>query len=82
MWYQDSSVLHGYIAIASYTSWAVPMWQTQVENEHYSTVSGPANSISYISRMLVEITPDFLCPFMNDWTTCTVNFRATASGSL
>ena len=34
--------------------------------------------ISYISRML---TPDFLCPFMNDWTTYTVNFRATATGS-
>ena len=25
-----------------------------------------ANSISHISRMLIEITPDFLCPFMND----------------
>ena len=31
----------------------------------------------------IEITPDFLCPFMNDWNycTCTVNFRATATGS-
>ena len=25
-----------------------------------------ANSISYISECFIEITPDFLCPFMND----------------
>ena len=38
------------------------MWQSQVENEHYFILSG-LNSIGYI---LIEITPDFLCPFMND----------------
>ena len=55
------------------------MWQTQVENENYSTV------ISGLIRLVIiilslecfnEITPDFLCPFMND---C---FSATATGSL
>ena len=72
-----------YIAIASYTSWAGPviMWQSQVENEHYSTLSGPIQLVISL-ECFVEITPDFLCPLMNDWTTCTVNFRATASGSL
>ena len=37
------------------------MWQSRVENEHYSTVSG-------LIRLVIrnEITPDFLCPFMND----------------
>ena len=54
------------------------MWQSQVENEHYSTVSGRVISL----ECFIEITPDFLCPFMNDWTTCTVNFRDTAPGSL
>ena len=38
------------------------MWQTQVENEHYSTVGGPIISL----ECFIEITPDFLCPFMND----------------
>ena len=38
------------------------MWQSQVENEHYSTVSGLIRSLECCS----EITPDFLCPFMND----------------
>ena len=39
-----------YIYLASFTSWAGPiiMWQSQVENEHYSTVGGPI----HISRML------------------------------
>ena len=31
------------------------MWQSQVENEHYSTVSGLVISLEYF----VEITPDF-----------------------
>ena len=30
-------------------------WQSQVENGHYSTL-----------ECFIEITPDFLCPFMND----------------
>ena len=33
-----------------------------VENEHYSTVSGLVISL----ECFIEITPDFLCPFMND----------------
>ena len=39
------------------------MWQSQVENEHYSTVSGLIQlGISLESS--VEITPDFLCPLI------------------
>ena len=57
------------------------MWQSQVENEHYSTVSGLIRLVISL-ECFIEITPDFLCLFMNDWTTCTVNFRATANGSL
>ena len=52
------------------------MWQSQVENEHYSTVS----RLIQLVICFIGITPYFLCPFMN--TTCTVNFRATATGSL
>ena len=48
----------------------------QVENEHYSILSGLIRLVISL-ECFVEITPDFLCPFMNDWTTCTVNFRAT-----
>ena len=62
----------------SYSCWYQTIfiqWQTQVENEHYSTVSGLVISL----ECFIEITPDFLCPFMN---ACTVNFRATATGSL
>ena len=40
-----------------------------------------ANSISYISRMQKSLHADFLCPFMNSRTPCTVNFRATPTGS-
>ena len=57
------------------------MWQSQVENEHCSTVSGIIQLVISL-ECFIEITPDFLCPFMNDWTPCTVNFRATATGSL
>ena len=57
------------------------MWQSQVENEHYSTVSGLIRLVISL-ECFIEITPDFLCPFMNDRTTCTVNLRATATGSL
>ena len=57
------------------------MWQSQVENEHYSTVSGLIRLVISL-ECFIEITPDFLCPFMNDGTPCTVNFRATATGSL
>ena len=38
-------------------------WQTQVENEHYSTVSG---LVILSLECFIEIIPDFLCPFMND----------------
>ena len=37
------------------------VWQSQVENEHYSTVSGLIQVV-----ISIEITPDFPCPFMND----------------
>ena len=36
-----------------------------VENEHYSTVSGLIRSVISL-ECFVEITPDVLCPFMND----------------
>ena len=42
------------------------MWQTQVENEHYSTVSGLIRLFILSLEFFIEITPDFLCPFMND----------------
>ena len=38
------------------------MWQSQVENEQYSTVSG----LLRLVISFIEITPDFLCPFMNN----------------
>ena len=43
----------------------VYMWQSQVENEHYSTVSGLIRLVISL-ECFIEITPDFLCPFMND----------------
>ena len=61
--------------------WSERKEQSQVENEHYSTLSGKS-PIVISKKCFIEITPDFLCPFMNDWTPCTVNFRATATGSL
>ena len=42
-----------------------PMWQSQVENKHYSTVSGLIRLVISL-ECLIEITPDFLCAFMND----------------
>ena len=36
-----------------------------VENEHYSTVSGLIQLVISL-ECFIEITPDFLCPFMND----------------
>ena len=36
-----------------------------VENEHYSTVSGLIRLVVSL-ECFIEITPDFLCPFMND----------------
>ena len=41
------------------------MWESQVENEHYSTVSGLIRFVISL-ECLIEITPDFLCPFKND----------------
>ena len=54
----------------------VRMWQSQVGNEHYSTLM----LICCISRILYSRFSVSL--IMNDQTTCTVNFRATATGSL
>ena len=65
----------------TYSAISKLMWQTQVENKYYSTVSGLIQLVTSL-ECFIEITPDFLCPFMNDRTTCTVNFRATATGSL
>ena len=48
-----------------YNSGHIHMWQSQVENEHYSTVSGLIRLVISL-ECLTEITPDFLCPFMND----------------
>ena len=42
------------------------MWQTQVENKHYSTVSGLIRLVIISLECFIEITSDFLCPFMND----------------
>ena len=41
------------------------MWQSQVENEHYSTVSGLIRLVISL-ECFIEITPDFLCPFNNE----------------
>ena len=43
----------------------VYVWQSQVENEHYSTVYGLLRLVISL-ECFIEITPDFLCPFMND----------------
>ena len=40
------------------------VWQSQVENKHYSTLSG-LNRLFISLECFVEITPDFLCPFIN-----------------
>ena len=49
----------------------------------YVAVTGrKRTTLSGVIRLVecfIEITPDLLCPFMNDWTTY---FRATASDSL
>ena len=50
--------------------------QSQVENEHYSTLSGLIQFQSL--ECFIEITPDFVCPFM----TMQSNFRAIATGNL
>ena len=43
------------------------MWQSQVENEHYSTVTvGRLIQLVISLEYFIETTPDFLCPFMND----------------
>ena len=43
----------------------INLWQSQVENEHYYTVSGLIRLVISL-ECFIEITPDFLCPFMND----------------
>ena len=40
------------------------LWQSQVEKEHYSTVSGLIRLVISL-ECFIEITPDFLCLFMN-----------------
>ena len=37
------------------------MWQSQVENEHYSTLSGLIQLV-----LSLECFIEILCPFMND----------------
>ena len=39
--------------------WHRHMWQSQVENEHYSTVSGLFRLVIFL-ECFIEITPDFL----------------------
>ena len=41
------------------------LWQSQVENEQYSTVGGLIRLVISL-ECFIEITPDFLRPFMND----------------
>ena len=41
------------------------MWQSQVENENYSTVSRLIGLVISL-ECFIETTPDFLCPFMNN----------------
>ena len=55
----------------------------------YRCVAVTGRTVSVLIRLVISlecfvvITSDFLCPFMNALTTCTVNFfRATATGSL
>ena len=43
----------------------IRMWQSQVDNEHHSTLSGLFQLVISL-ECFIEITPDFLCPFMND----------------
>ena len=38
------------------------LWQSQVENEHYFTLSGLVAS----QECFIKMTPDLPCPFMND----------------
>ena len=40
------------------------MWKSQVENEHYSTVSGLFQLV-ISQECFIEITPEFLCPYMH-----------------
>ena len=50
-----SSILFGNVSIPYYP----------YENEHYSTLSGLIRLVIFL-ECFIEITPDFLCPFMND----------------
>ena len=59
MWPNNRTVTHS----ASYRE--IYIWQSKVENEHYSTVSGLIRLVISL-ECFIEITPDFLCPFMND----------------
>ena len=56
---------HGIMVIPSLSHVTIYMWQSQVENEHYSTVCGLIRLVISL-ECLIEITPDFLYPFMND----------------
>ena len=62
--------MYNYYCIKSVTAHeSIPtgfyMWQSQVENEHYSTLSGLIRLVISL-ECFIEITPDFMCPFMND----------------
>ena len=54
-----------------------PLLWVAVTGRKQTTVSGLIRLVISL-ECFIEITPDFLCPFMN---ACTVNFRATATGS-
>ena len=56
-----------YVHSCTYTSTGslhIYMWQSQVENEHYSTLSGPIQLVISL-ECFIETTPDFLYLFMN-----------------
>ena len=59
--------IHRYVAmeLAHNIMYTHHVWQSQVENEHYSTVCGLIRFVISL-ECFIEITLDFLCPFMND----------------
>ena len=70
-WSNPSSVDSGKLQlckipqVSGSSSQPLHMCQSQVENEHYSTVSGLIQLVISL-ECFIEITPDFLYPFMND----------------
>ena len=54
------------------------VWQSQVENKHYSILSWLIRLVISL-ECFIEITPDFLCPFMNDWGISEFLYEAPAT---